>query len=261
MHAALTASTICLETDWRPAHLLRRSGDPAAQWALSDLIESAKSLGRPANRITLDIQAAHRAVDHCRLGNERAYRLLSNIYDFASIPPPRSTQPLQSSLLDALDAAEAEFNERPFAIPVPTNSRFLTFNQSRHAAEQYATTMEVVGSRFVEKCLPSHPVEVTELGDVQHSVFKHVSEDLVGVVKDQVNSLPLGLERSLFEEEMHQLEMALKSARTSRESAKFSIAFFGMVKAGKSLFLNALIGRSILPSDGILFFTSLSCHV
>lgn len=258
MHAALDASTICLKTDWRPVALRRRSDD-STERVLDVLIESARSLSRSRNRIILDMQAAQRAVDHCSLGNDRAYRLLWNLFDFPSAPSLQPTQPPQSyPLLDALDATEVAFRAKPFAVLPQASSGFGVLNHSRRAAEQHATTMEVVGARFVETHL-LHPFGVAELGDVQHLVFEHLSDGLVSKVKGQVGSLFLGeddTEKSSFEDKLAQLEKALADARASRKNAKFSIAFFGMVKAGKSLFLNALIGRSILPSDGMTFTPS-----
>ena len=45
------------------------------------------------------------------------------------------------------------------------------------------------------------------------------------------------------------LEKALQEAIVRSKKQRFEIAFCGMVKAGKS-FLNALMGRAILPPDG-----------
>ena len=44
--------------------------------------------------------------------------------------------------------------------------------------------------------------------------------------------------------------MALREAIVQSKKQRFTIAFCGIVKAGKSLFLNALMGWAILPSDG-----------
>ena len=57
-------------------------------------------------------------------------------------------------------------------------------------------------------------------------------------------------ERPEFERAVEELESALQEAIVRSKKQHFSIAFCGMVKAGKSLFLNALMGRAILPSDG-----------
>jgi len=57
-------------------------------------------------------------------------------------------------------------------------------------------------------------------------------------------------ERPEFERAVEELERALQEAIVRAKKQRFAIAFCGMVKAGKSLFLNALMGRAILPSDG-----------
>jgi GTPase SAR1 family protein len=53
-----------------------------------------------------------------------------------------------------------------------------------------------------------------------------------------------------FESELAELKNGLQEAVVRSRKQRFAIAFCGMVKSGKSLFLNALIGRTILPSDG-----------
>ena len=57
-------------------------------------------------------------------------------------------------------------------------------------------------------------------------------------------------ERPEFERAVEELERVLQDAIVRSKKKRFVIAFCGMVKAGKSMLLNALIGRSILPSDG-----------
>jgi len=53
--------------------------------------------------------------------------------------------------------------------------------------------------------------------------------------------------RPKFERVVEKLDRALQGAIVH---LKFTIAFCGTVEADKSLSLNALMGRSILPSDG-----------
>jgi len=57
-------------------------------------------------------------------------------------------------------------------------------------------------------------------------------------------------ERPEFERAVEGLDRVLQEAIVRSKEQHFSIAFCGMVKAGKSLFLNALMGKAILPSDG-----------
>jgi len=56
-------------------------------------------------------------------------------------------------------------------------------------------------------------------------------------------------ERPEFERAVEELDRVLQYAIVRSKKQLFSIAFCGMVKARKSLFLNALMGKSILPSD------------
>ena len=258
MQAALTASTDCLNKDWRPISWQRRSRGTAERRILTVLIESVISRSRSTSTITIEVQAAQRAIEYRRLSCERAYRLLSTLYGPAGVPPLPSLHAASASLLDALDATEAIFVQAPFAISPQANARTLILNQSRNSAEQHATTMEHIGTRFVDKTLSGQP-GVTELGDVQYSVLEHVLHGFVGAVNDlpEVRSLLRGndgMEGSAFDEALAHLQMALEDAQACRKTAKFSIAFLGMVNAGKSLFLNALIGRTILPHDGMTIY-------
>jgi len=253
MRSALDAAKVCFEKDWESISLQRynRTGE---RKTLTALIESVKGImiqSRGLNLVTLEVQAAQRAVDFCHLGVKRAYKLL---YGLATVPLSPSLFLESSPLLEALDAAEDIFNRTPFAVLPRVIAGFSVLNQSRHAAEQHVATMEVLGTRFVDNSL-SGRTGVTELGDVQLSVLDHVSHDVIDAAFARLEDGTLfsggnDKEKTAFEEDLYQLKVALEDVQTSRERAKFSIAFFGMVKAGKSLFLNALIGRSILPSDG-----------
>jgi ribosome biogenesis GTPase A len=60
----------------------------------------------------------------------------------------------------------------------------------------------------------------------------------------------LNPELAAFKSDLLDLEKGLQEAILRAKKQRFAIAFCGMVKAGKSLFLNALIGEPVLPSDG-----------
>ena len=57
-------------------------------------------------------------------------------------------------------------------------------------------------------------------------------------------------ERPEFEKALVELEKGLQEVIVRSKKQRFAIAFCGTVKAGKSLFLNALMGRAIPPPDG-----------
>ena len=57
-------------------------------------------------------------------------------------------------------------------------------------------------------------------------------------------------ERPELERAVEELERELQEAIVRSKKQCFAIAFCGMVKAGNPMFLNALVGRMILPSDG-----------
>ena len=95
-----------------------------------------------------------------------------------------------------------------------------------------------------------HNAQVRDIGALQTTLFDlfgtRDSRRTKGAQSDDSNDS----ERQELERAVEELERALRDAIMRSRNQHLMIAFCGMVKAGKSSFLNALIGRSILPSDG-----------
>ena len=92
--------------------------------------------------------------------------------------------------------------------------------------------------------------QVRELADLQTSLFELFWSGTIEQLKKRDVNSGDDPEHRDFEKALMELEKALQEAIVRSKKRRFAIAFCGMVKAGKSLFLNALMGRAILPSDG-----------
>jgi ribosome biogenesis GTPase A len=104
----------------------------------------------------------------------------------------------------------------------------------------------------------SNELKSQDLGYQQNALFEFLWSGTVEHMKrhmlDANNSANpvVDPEIKFIQEDLRDLERGLIESIQRYKRRRFSIAFCGMVKAGKSLFLNALIGQSILPSDGTL---------
>jgi hypothetical protein len=180
---------------------------------------------------------------------------------------------------DTLNAVSSLFRDHPFAIPAEANptTHLHTLNRDRDTIESYNRFMRRAAKRWVEDCVLRQPQstmsggsDTDALREAQISLFEIIWTNTLEQWKAPVNVTsesaptqeppaysPQEPEPKLAssQETVNELENLDRNIQTSISRAKkpiFTTAFCGMVKAGKSLFLNALIGTSILPSDGML---------
>jgi len=174
----------------------------------------------------------------------------------------------------ALNNILISFNKTPFSVsavgPDAIPSDVLMILQRTHKSEeQHKSIMERAGKAWVNERLDrlknsgrSGKIvsKVQALGQVQSSLFELLWTGVVEQLKKYgsewtKDSPPLSTgalnpEGAAFQTDLLELEKSLLEAIVRARKQRFAIAFCGMVKAGKSLFLNALIGESILPSGG-----------
>ena len=89
-----------------------------------------------------------------------------------------------------------------------------------------------------------------DLPAFQMSLFELIWSGTIEQLKKRDDNYRDDPERQEFETTLLELEKALREMIVRSNKRRFAIAFCGMAKAGRSLFLNALMGRAILPSDG-----------
>jgi hypothetical protein len=104
--------------------------------------------------------------------------------------------------------------------------------------------------------MASNELKSQDLGYQQNALFEFLWSGTVEHMKRHMLDANNGAnpavdpEIKFIQEDLRDLERGLIESIQRYKRRRFSITFCGMVKAGKSLFLNALIGQSILPSDG-----------
>jgi len=102
----------------------------------------------------------------------------------------------------------------------------------------------------VDERVHKYDTQVRDIASLQTLLFELLWSGTVEQLKRHSAYSADDPERPDFEKAVEELEKALQEAIVRSKKQRFAIAFCGMVKAGKSLFLNALMGRAILPSDG-----------
>jgi len=156
----------------------------------------------------------------------------------------------------ALDSVLGAFRFRPFAVsPEQTNRLYnlptfaiLTHNQE--AATRHGELARQIGKARVDDYVRRYGLWVRGLDNLQTSLFELLWSGTVEQLKQHNPHSSDDPERPEFERAVKELESVLQEAIVRSKKQHFSIALCGMVKAGKSLFLNALMGKSILSSEG-----------
>ena len=155
----------------------------------------------------------------------------------------------------ALDSVLRAFCVHPFAIsPEKTHhvddlSTFAILNHNHEATTQHEMLARQIGKAWVDNHVRGYGLRVRNFDSLQTSLFELLWCSTVEQLKQHglYSSDP---ERPEFERAVEELDRVLQEAIVRSKEQHFSIAFCGMVKAGKSMFLNVLLGQSILPSDG-----------
>jgi hypothetical protein len=116
---------------------------------------------------------------------------------------------------------------------------FAALNHSHETANQYEALAQRIGRAWVSDRVPKVDVDVRDLAALQTSLFELLWSGTIEQLKKHEADATPDLERPEFEGALRELEKALQEAIVRAKKQRFAIAFCGMVKAGKSLFLNA----------------------
>ncbi|KAG8820618.1 hypothetical protein FRC19_008722 [Serendipita sp. 401] len=183
-------------------------------------------------------------------------------------------------LADALNAASSLFKDRPFVAPGSTLSLPLNIlNHNGIAIEQYGEMMRRAGKGWVEDRVRVESLQRTGFRNNDIDVLKQAQICLFEILwtkaleqwkvplefqmdiasgpppySQQEQAMGSELEPGLVPgrgaaDDLEKLDQKLQASIFPGNKQTFTTAFCGMAKAGKSLFLSALIGTAILPSD------------
>ena len=102
----------------------------------------------------------------------------------------------------------------------------------------------------MDKRFPKYNARGREIDAFQTSLFGLLCDGTVERLKRHGAYSSDDPEGPEFERAVEELEKTLHEEMVRSKEQRFVIAFCGMVNAGRSLFLNALMDRAILPTDG-----------
>ena len=240
---------------------MNTSGNPRG--ALQSVLNVLKANSRPEYRQELNIgdlkDATYEILD-CRRNDECAFKLAWNLYVVAQQWTGGSSSvdnvgDVQYQVGEALDSVLHASHVHPFAISPEGDSRvslpaFAILNRDHETAARHENLARRIGNAWVDDRVPKYNPQVRDISALQTSLFELLWSGTVEQLKRHIEYTADDPERPEFESALQELEGALQEAIVRSKKQCFAIAFCGMVKAGKSLFLNALMGRAILPSDG-----------
>jgi hypothetical protein len=204
------------------------------------------------------IKSKTEQVEKCRGYCANAYELVWHLYLIHQFKPSsrNDAQKYHEDLGQALDEVEDAFNKSPFSLYPTTRKKqlhkaLLYLNQNYDHVERLKDCMIRCGSEWVKGEL-NRPESGTHskcfyLDQLQARLFTQMWSGAVGMLKGHGNDTARS---GQLLENVSQLVSDLERFISTSARERILLGFFGMTKAGKSTFLNALIGQSILPSDG-----------
>ena len=162
---------------------------------------------------------------------------------------------IQDPVGHALDSVVHAFHVQPFAVSPEGGNQvnlptFAILNHNHETATRHEKLARRIGKTWVDDRVRRYNAQVQEIGALQTALFELLWSGTVAKLKQDNAFSSDDPERPEFEIAVEELEMALQEGIVRSRKQRFAITFCGMVAAGKSQFLNALMGRAILPSDG-----------
>ncbi|KAH7918877.1 hypothetical protein BV22DRAFT_893721 [Leucogyrophana mollusca] len=156
---------------------------------------------------------------------------------------------------ELLERFKRTFFRQPFHFTGPGRNYHLYGLQPRKSphtigfdkgwVDRYSIAVKALGKIWVDHRLQAH-APVLAIAKAQITLLKHLR-----LLIDRETPMIQQSHRARAQAEsiLQALKANIEKEVVRENTQRFSVAFCGMVKAGKSLFLNTLVGRSLLPSD------------
>ena len=155
------------------------------------------------------------------------------------------------SLDEALDAVSWVFISQPFGICRQRGSFSLSvLNRDHSVASRLEDLSRKCGRGWINDRVNRHYIPTSQLIGVQITLFELIWSGIVPQLKGNLVHSTNDPEHPEFEVILDQLDKSLRKFIARSKRPRFTISFYGMVNAGKSLFLNSLIGHIVLRSNG-----------
>jgi hypothetical protein len=207
-----------------------------------------------------DLKDATNEIIVCQRNNKRTFKFawylhVANRLSFGHFSAYMNSN-VEDRVSRALNSVAEIFSFNSFAVS-PERTRyghdlhiFAILNHNHEAATRHKRFARQIGKEWVDKFVPAHHTQARWLSFIQSWFFQLLWSDAVETIRQHSPHSSDDPERPEFERAVEELERVLQEGIVRSNKQPVSIAFCGTVNAGKSLFLNALMGRSILPSDG-----------
>jgi len=209
-----------------------------------------------------DLKDATNDIFVCQRNNQRAFKFLWYCYvakgqwNVPSSVGVGFISNVEDRICRALDSVLETFRPHPFAISPEQPNRvynlptFAILTHNHEAAARHGELARQIGKACVDDHVQRYGLHVLGLGVLRTSLFELLWSGTVEQLKQHSPHASDNPEQPEFERAVKELEIVLQDSIVRSKKQHFSIALCGVVKAGKSLFLNALMGKSILPSEG-----------
>jgi len=226
--------------------------------ALHFVLNILKANFRPELFIA-DLKDATYEIFVCRQNNERAFKLVWNLYVVAQQPTNRCSSvdnigDIQDSVRQALDFVLHAFRDHPFTISPEGDSRVnlppLTILNSNHEnAARHERLARRIGKAWVDARIRRDSAQVQDLGTLQTSFFGLLWSGTIEQLNRASAISSDDPKRPEFERAVEELETVLREAIIRSKEQRLRLVFCGTRRAGMPQFLNVLMGQAFLPSD------------
>jgi hypothetical protein len=265
LERALKASRLVLEGNAAGDHYeatLNPFGSEEPRRTLNHVLSILKANFRSGDLLDLvgELKVVANEIVACQRNNERAFKF---VWYHHVADQQRTRHPsidvignVEDSVWQALNSVLSFFRVHPFAVSPDTTRRiydlptFAILNCNHAAATRHEGLARQIGKAWVDGRFPGYDFRTRELDVLQSSLFELLWTGTVEQLQRHSPHSSDDPERPEFEKAVKELGRVLQEGILRSKKQHFSIAFCGMVNAGKSLFLNYLMGQSILPSDG-----------
>jgi hypothetical protein len=235
--------------------------------ALKYVLDILKTNFRSGDLLDLirDLKDATNEILVCQRNNKRAFKFAWYRHVADHLRPRLFSAYMigngEGRVSRAINSVVEIFGYNPFAVS-PERIRhghdlhmFAILNHNHDAATRHEGLARQIGKAWVDEHVRPYDarpydVRVQWLDFMQAWLVQVLWSDTIETIKQHSPHSPDDPERPVFERAVEELERVLQEGMVRSNKQPVSIAFCGTVNAGKSLFLNALMGRLILPSDG-----------
>ena len=258
LESALKATRTLLKDDYYEI-MMDPSGSKKSRVVLGIVLDVLNANFRPgdSHELTGELKDVTNKISVCQQDNERTFKLVWYYFVTAQQWTGRCSVDnignIQDRIACALDSVLTVFADHPFAVSPeivrqPNVSTFAILNRNHETATRHEKFVRRIGKAWVDDRVNRYYVQVRQLAALQTSLFELLWS---GTVEQLKRHSPYSddPERPRFEGAVEELERGLRGAIIRLKNQRFAIAFCGTVEADKSLVLNALMGRAILPSD------------